>query len=801
MRVSYKWLKELVNIDDISFEKLVSDISLYSIEVETTEEVTSASPCLVIGHVLSKEKHPNADKLSVCLVDVGSEVLQIVCGAPNVAAGQKIMLAKAGTKLPGGDIKVSEIRGVKSNGMICSLQEVGLESKYIPEEFAHGIYVLDDDAPIGEDALEYLELNDQVVELGLTPNRMDLLSMRGVSQDVAAMYSTTVNPIEYELKESNKKATDEIEVSSTTPKCIDYYARVIKNVEIKESPNFLKARLIAAGVRPINNVVDITNYILMLFGQPLHAFDQQTLGNKIVVRMAEEGEKVVTLDEVERTLSADDIVITDGVRPVCLAGVMGCSNTEVTNETKNVVLEAAVFDSLSVRKTSARLGLRSESSTRFERGVNVNSTLEALNYACYLLQTYAGGEVLEGYANTNGVFIEDKVINITKDDVVNYLGIDITLEEISDICSRLAFNNLIDGEILSVYVPNRRMDISIKQDLIEEIIRIYGYNNLKETIPATNTTGALTPSQRLRRRVKHHLASLGLKEVITYTLINPTEDESFDILYQPETAPIKLLHPMSEERSVVRRSLIPSLLTAAKFNNARKMGDLALFEMGNVHYFKNQEEVLYDMHLAGYLNGTFGNESGLSQNRVVDFYLVKGIINSVENLLGLKLDYKKLDQESSTLHPERTALIYFKNELVGFVGALHPEFAKKESIDGYVFELDLDKLIKHSLELSTISFTQIPKVPAVTRDLAIVVKDTDYVGEMIEAIYKTDKEAISQVSVFDIYKGMPLAENERSVALRITLVSDVTLTEDVIQTKINKIIKMLEFRFKAYIRS
>ena len=387
MKVSYNWLKELVNID-VTPEKLAEEMSLYSIEVEEFGKLLPATG-LVIGEVLEKVKHENSDHLNVCQVNLGNVVSQIVCGAPNVEKGQKVIVALPGTKLPGGEIKVSVIRGVPSNGMICSLQELGLESKYVPEIYAHGIYVLGDDAVPGEAALEYLGLEDHVIELGLTPNRMDLLSMRGVAKDVNAMYNLGLKEEKVELHEISKETSSEIDVEIQTKTCYSYYARVVEGVEIKESPEFIKARLIASGVRPINNVVDITNYVLMLFGQPLHAFDKDQLGNKIVVRRAHNGEETITLDGIKRTLTRNDIVITDNkpegddTRIVCLAGVMGGSNTEVTNNTTNLVLESAVFRPLSVRRTSSKLGLRSESSVRFERGVDLNQSLEALNYAYF----------------------------------------------------------------------------------------------------------------------------------------------------------------------------------------------------------------------------------------------------------------------------------------------------------------------------------------------------------------------------------------------------------------------------------
>jgi len=419
MIVSYNWLKELVKLN-VPAEKLAEEMSLYSVEVESFSKLIKATN-LVVGYVKEKAKHENSDHLNVCQVNFGDYDLQIVCGAPNVEKGQHVIVALPGAVLPGGTIKKSTIRGVESNGMICSLQELGLESKYVPEKYAHGIYVLGDDAVPGTPALEYLGLDDYVIELGLTPNRMDLLSMKGVAKDVKAMYRTEELPIECNLHEVNEKTSDEISVELLTSNCYSYYARVIKDVKIKESPNFIKARLIASGIRPINNVVDITNYILMLFGQPLHSFDQDKLGNKIVVRRAYDGEKTITLDNIERTLTKSEIVITDGEKPVCIAGVMGSSNTEVTENTKNVVLESAVFRPLSIRKTSSRLALRSEASVRYERGVDLNQSLEAINYACYLLEKYADGKVLEGYVHEGMNYLPNKEFTIDEKYIQDYL--------------------------------------------------------------------------------------------------------------------------------------------------------------------------------------------------------------------------------------------------------------------------------------------------------------------------------------------------------------------------------------------
>ena len=799
MKVSYKWLKQLVDLEGISFDELVRDLSLYSIEVEGTEKITDASN-IIVAYVESIEDHPDSDHLHVCMVNTGTEVLQIVCGAPNVDKGQKIMLALPGAVLPGGTIKKAKVRGVESNGMICSLAELGLESKYVPEKYAAGIYVLDDDAPLGVNALEYLELNDEAIELGLTPNRMDLLSMNGVARDVSAMYGRKLN-LEYaEAKELETKASAEINVEVETEDCLSYYAKVIKDVEIKESPNFIKARLIASGIRPINNVVDITNYILILFGQPLHAFDQDVLGDKILVRKAVPGEKTVTLDEQERTLTENDIVITDGEKITCIAGVMGCAESGVSDTTKNIVLESAVFKPLSVRKTSARLGLRSESSVRYERGVDLNQTILATNYACYLFEKYAGGKVLKGAVHKGIETIEDKQIALTKDDLKRYLGVDIEVSEIVDICEKLGFKATLENEVINVMVPNRRLDITIKPDVIEEIARLHGYDQLNETLPKMDLSGALTASQKMRRTIGTLLSEIGLREALTYTLVSSKNNEKFTTIYPSNYEEVKLLNPISEERSTVRLGLVPSLLEVVKYNKTRKNNDVHLFELSNRYYLNENKEVASEMILGIVMSGEYASYEHMNQHEKVDFYTIKGAVEALFNRLGIKETYKVLENPCIELHPKRSAGIYVNDELVGFLGEVHPAYAQKEDLAGtYVCEINVQKLF--GVELGEEMFKQISRLPAVERDLALVMNKDQNVGEIIEAIYRTDKQMIKNVTVFDIYTGEKLGEDLKSVAFRITLESDEVLTDEIITGKVNKIIKMAEFRYQAKLRA
>lgn len=797
MKVSYKWLQELVDLSGISYNELIRDLSLYIVEVDATEKLTEGTN-IVVGYVESRVDHPDSDHLSICMVNIGSEVLQIVCGAPNVRAGQKIMLALPGAVLPGGTIKKGVIRGVESNGMICSLGEVNLEHKFIPEEFQNGIYVLDENAPLGVNALEYLKLDDDIIELGLTPNRMDLLSMNGVANDLAAFYERKRTPLEYELNEQDTLTSSEVEVELKTKDCLLYNARVIKDVEIKESPDFIKSRLMASGIRPINNVVDITNYILMLFGQPLHAFDQDILGNKILVRNAKENETVKTLDDVERKLNKKDIVITDGKEVVCVAGVMGCSNTEVTNNTKNIVLEAAIFNPQSVRKTSSRLGLRSESSVRFERGVDLNQTVQALDYAAYLLEKYAGGKVLKGVVQQGKTNVPDKLIKLSKSEVVNYLGIDLSTEKIAHLLENLGFKVEQKKDNLKVYVPNRRMDITIKADLIEEIARLNGYDLLVETLPKMNNVGKLTTEQKRLRNIRHTLSGLGLNEVITYALVGEKENSLFKTLHPKDANSVLLMHPMSEDHQELRLGLVPSLVEVASYNTARKLTDVSIYEIGS-RYYKLNEEVNEEIVLAGLLTGTFNGNTWKGGKEPVDFYLVKGMLNVLEEKLGVQFKYQKMQNVENTLHPGRTAEILFQNTVIGYIGALHPAYAKQNGLnETYVFEIVLTKILKQ--KETTIKFTPLIKKPKVVRDLALVMESSVQVGEIIELIKKQARDIIKDVTVFDLYQAPELG-TKKSVAVSITFESDNDLTDELINGKISKILELLESKYQAVLRS
>lgn len=797
MKISYKWLKELVDLTDISYEKLVEDLSLYIVEVDEISHLTYGTN-LVTAKVLTCVEHPNSDHLHICTVDTGKEQLQIVCGAPNVKAGQTIILALPGAKLLGGEIKKGVIRGVESNGMICSLQELGLEHKFVPKEYQDGIYYFKEEVPLGINPLEYLGLDDEIIDLGLTPNRMDLLSMYGVSRDVAALYSRDHYFENYQLVEAKRNIKEDLEVSVTSDKCIMYNARVIRNVKIKESPDFIKTRLMASGIRPINNVVDITNYCLMLFGQPLHAFDLDKLGHKILVRDAKDDETTKTLDDIERKLNGNDLVITDGSNICCIAGVMGCANTEVDDQTINIALEAAVFDPLSVRKTSAKIGLRSDSSTRFERGVDLNQTIECLNYAAYLISKYADGEVDEGVITKGITHIEDKLIKLTKKDVDKYLGVDLSIERIIEILENLEFKVEQNNNELNVYVPNRRMDISELADLIEEIARFNGYENLNLTLPRMENEGYLTLEQKRERLIRHTLSTLGLNETVTYALTSMSANDEFPILYNQNNKNVSLLHPMSEEHMVLRRSIVPSLIDVLKYNSSRKITDVSIFELGAIYSEKENKEVEQEKVLGLLLSGKYSGNTWDGGKIKVDFYLAKGLVDRVAEKLGIKFVYTKVNDKFVNIHPGRSAYIKFQNEIVGAIYALHPKFTQTNEIDDtYVVELKLDKILTQKKKIE--KFAPIVKKPMVVRDLALLMNKDVQVGELIDLIYKQGKSLITNVEVFDLFYP-PLQKDLKSVAVKIYFESEEGLTDQIINEQISRILLSLESKFGAKLR-
>lgn len=796
MLVSLEWLKDYVSTQDLVPEELAEKITRSGIEVDAVIDRANGMDKVVVGHVVSKEKHPEADKLNICQVDVGeAEPQQIICGAPNVDAGQKVIVARPGAHLPGGiKIKKAKLRGHESNGMICSLQELGVEGKLVPKAYAEGIYVLPADAEVGADALALLGLRDTVLELGLTPNRSDALSMLGVAYEVGAILSEEVKYPEIAYNTSSEKAQDvlklRVEDLQANPM---YVAKVVKNVKIAESPMWLQHRLMAAGVRPHNNVVDVTNYVLMEYGQPLHAFDYDSLATgEIVVRKATEGEKITTLDEQERTLKATDLVITNGKEPVAIAGVMGGANSEVTETTTTVVIESAYFDGLTVRQTSRNLGLRSDASARFEKGVDQNRVVPAAERAVALLAELAGGEVLEGICIVDELDKTPARVVVSPDFINERLGMKISLEDMLSILERLKFGVEAANGLLIIDAPTRRQDIKIEEDIVEEIARLYGYDEIPMTLlEGANQVGSLTPYQANRRVVRNYMEGAGLYQAVTYSLTSEALSQRFALKAASVT---RLLMPMSEERSTLRQSLIPHLIEAAAYNVARKADSVALYEVGSV--FLGQSAVgqpFEEEHVAAVLTGKWLDHAWQGEKKGVDFFVLKGIIEGVVNKLGLGNRISFVKAQVDGLHPGRTASILLDGEQVGIIGGLHPAEQKTWGVkDTYVMEMNLVALLDATANEAPLGYQPVPRFPAMSRDIALVMDSATAAGEVVAVIHSAGVKLLKDIRVFDVYEGEKMEAGKKSVAFSLTYFDpERTLTDDEVVAAHNKVLKAI----------
>jgi len=784
MRVSDKWLKELVDIND-STEEIANKMLLAGNEYESIEKICPSTN-LVVGRVISKKSHPDSDHLNVCEVDLGDRIYQIVCGAPNVDANQKVIVARVGAKLPAGEIKATTIRGVESNGMICSLAELGLESKYVKEEDKKGIHVLHEDAPVGVDALTYLNYDDSYVDYDLTSNRGDLLSMLGMAHEVGAIYNKKIKEPTMDLKEAREKTKEYINIVNETNNCTAYLSRIVRNIEIKESPEFIKSRLMCAGIRPINNVVDISNYVMLEYGQPLHFFDYDKLGSDIVIRQARADEEIVTLDKNIRKLRETDIVICDLNKPVALAGVMGGADTEITYNTKNILIESAIFNPYNIRYTSKEI-LRSEASIRFEKGINPEATKKALDRAAYLLQKYAEGEVLNGVVGFNNQDLDDKEITISIDKINKILGMDIPVRDIKDIFYRLGFELKEKDNKLKVMVPVRRLDINIEEDLIEEVGRLYGYDNMIGILPiSTIKKGTDLPKNKYINDIKNRLYTLGLNETITYTLINK---EDINLFNNENIRPIKVESPLNEDRSILRYSLLPSLLKVADYNISRNIKDINIFEISKVYYNEYIEETKLGILMTGnYL------ESGWNNKLETDFYLIKGIVENLLKYLGVysrcKFTVNDLPKE---YHPGISSEILIDGNRVGYIGKIHPN-TNKNNI--YLCELSIDKLFE--VGIKKIKFKEIQKYPLINKDIAFMLDKNVNSIDIVNVITKKGGKEVVNVDIFDVFE----MQDKKSIAFKVTFQDPTkTLTDEEVNVSLNTIIEEIEKEFNAEIRN
>lgn len=786
--ISLEWVKDYIDISDQDLEELAVKITQSGINVEKV--ITNHINNLVIGEVLECVAHPDSDHLHVCKVNVGNITEQIVCGAPNVREGLKVIVALPGAVLPGDfEIKKSKIRGVESNGMLCALYELGLEEKN-DETYAKGIEELGADAPVGEDPLKYLGLDDTLYELDIHKHRNnDCYYHIGFAYEIGAILNRPVTLPDLSFKEDQNNVENYFTLDVETKKCPFYLAKMVKNVKIGESPEFIKKRLLAAGMRPINNVVDISNYVMLEFGQPLHFFDKNRLGNHILVRDAKDKEEVITLDGKRRILSSNDIVITDGNRPVCIAGVMGGENTEVEQDTTDILIEAAIFDPVSIRYTAANLDLRSEASIRYGKGLSYEYTEMALKRACHLLEKYADATILSGCIRHDVIDKTPKVVEFVPEDVNKLLGITITVDDMKVELKRLGFDyKLVDNKFI-VTIPNRRLDIdSNVNDIAEEIVRLYGYQNLVSTIPKVPIKrGEYVGDVKYRKLVSKRLRALGLNEAKTYTLVSP---EMAKIFRYRDVENKTLPNPMSVDKSVVRTTLIPSLLNVYEYNKKRKVKDISLYEIAKT-YDKDYNEASL---IAGLCSGDYLS-NGWTKPVKYDFYIVKGIVENVLEYMGFKNRYSFEVSTCTSLHPGISADIFLDRKKIGIIGRVHPNICKDEV---YVFEMSLNALMS---KIKPLKYKPSPKYPGISKDMAFILDKNTTAGEVMAIIKRAGGRLLDSVSVFDVYTGENIASDKKSIAFTLNFINpERTLTDEEVMEVFNKIILEVTTKLNCELR-
>lgn len=797
MLLPIKWLRDYVEIDE-DIRTITDGLTYSGSHIESIIEMDKGIKNVVVGRILEIKKHPDADKLVVCQIDVGSEVVQIVTGATNVREGQLVPVSLVGAVLAGNlKIKKSKLRGVESFGMLCSLEEFGYQENVIPKEAADGIYEIRGDYELGTPIQEVLEMEDYVLEIEITPNRQDCLSILGLARETAATFGKDVKEPVIEIKEEVEDIADYVSIDIESENVDRYYARVIKDVKIEPSPIWLQNRIMEAGMRPISNIVDITNYVMLEFGQPLHAFDLgKVSGDKIIVRQARDGEELKTLDGNDRKLDRDDLIIADENKPVAIAGVMGGFDSEITDETKLVLLESAAFDARSVRLTSKKFNLRSEASSRFEKGIDPNLAQKAGDRFCQLVEELGAGTIIKGSIDEYKEVREAKVIDIRVKRVNDLLGTDLEADKMIGYLEGLGFDVENGGEILKVTVPTYRLDIQVEVDLIEEIGRLFGFHNIKpQALKGTLSRGEKPYSRIIEDRSKEILSGLGLNEIVTYSFISP---KAYDKLRVGEDDSlreyIRLLNPLGEDYSIMRTTLLSNMMDTLSRNYNRKVKSAFLYEIGTL--FESEELPIVEspdenrsLALGGY-------------GREVDFYTMKSVVDSLLSKLGIKNQEYVREEEDPVFHPGRTANIILDGQVIGKIGEVHPDTLGNYDIRDRVYlgQLDYD-LVREKANLD-ISFKDLPKYPSVMRDLALVLDEDILVGEIEKIINKHGKGLIEKIELFDVYTGDQIPEGKKSVAYSITYRSyEKTLTDKEINEVQEKLIEDLEESFDAELRS
>lgn len=789
MKFPISWLNDYVDIKDVSAKDFAHALTMSGSKVEGVENAGDEIKNVVVGKLLEVTKHQNSDHLNICQVDIGDGVVQIVTGAQNIKSGDYVPVAKHNSYLPGGvHITKGKLRGEPSNGMLCSYEELGLSKEDVPYAADDGILIFPEPIAPGTDIKDVFGLDEDVVEFEITSNRPDCFSVIGLARETAVTFGRPYEIKTPVVKGSGGNVNDIAKVTVKSDDCLRYAARVIKNVKIAESPKWLKDRLHLSGIRSINNIVDITNYVLLEYGQPMHAFNLEDLEDgEIVVRKAEDNEKITTLDGEERQLDSSMLVICDKHKPVCVAGVMGGENSEVRETSDAILFECATFDGPCVRLAAKKLGLRTEASSRYEKGLDVNNVIPALNRACELVEMLGAGEVVDGTIDVVNCEYKPTKIELRPDKINAFLGTDISRDEMVKILTSLEFK--IDGDTITV--PSFRPDVLREADVAEEVARIYGYNNIKSTPLRGETTRVIKPANQVVEEIVHNcLVAHGLYETLTFSFIGPKLIEQINTNDEKLKKAVVIKNPLGEDTSIMRTTLIPSVMSTLALNHARRNDSAKIYELANV-YIPVEGEKLPDEHK----NITIGMYGGC------DFYDMKGIVEELLDALKIKdADYVP-ETENTTFHPGRCANLVKDGKKIGVFGEVHPTVSKNFGMDTrvYICELDLNTLI--SFYSDSVKYKQLPKYPAVSRDIAMLIDDNINVSKIEKIIKKNAGNILEGYTLFDVYKGSQIPEGKKSVAYSVTFrADDRTLTDDEISAVFDKILAGLKEQLGAELR-
>lgn len=801
MKISVNWLKEYIPVTH-TVEEMADKVSLTGIEsgpVKLGEELTN----LVVGHITSVTPHPDSDHLKVCQVDVGKDAdIQIVCGAPNVAEGQDVIVALHGAHLPDGvKIKRGKLRGQESNGMICGLDEVGVPTKYMPEEFENGIYVFDEPQTPGVEVYDLLGLKEQMVDMDITPNRADTLGMRGAAWEIGATYDEKPSFTKPELDNSKVADINDITVDVEAKDLVpDYLIRELKGIKVGKSPLWMQRRLWNQNIRPVNSVIDAANYVMIEYGQPVQAYDLDKLAAKnLTVKLAQSGSKLKLADE-DKVLNENDLVVTSGDQVLGLAGVVNGSVAAVDANTTNVLLEAGVFNGASVRKAAQRHDLRGDDSNRFEKGVDNGAVSEALMRAAQLVDQFSDAKEISNVITGSFTQAEPTIIKGEFSHINHLMGLDLSNDEILKILDRLGFETKASGDDLTVIVPTRRWDMSIEADVVEEVNRIYGYENLPNTLPAgMETKGGYSDKREFSNKLRTILLGAGMDEVINFSLLSKQEVEDFNTI---KTEYTKLLHPMTEDHEYLRNSLIPGLVRNVAYNQARNNNDISIFEQARIFDRPTGQDRPNEVeYISGAVSGNVVADSWNTDSQKVDFYYVKGLVEELLAFTNADAEFTFVaTKEYDNMHPGQTAKILANGQVVGFIGKLHPNYQKAHSVDEtYVFELNIDQLF--GLNKKTIKAETAPKYPSITRDLAILVEKDVENGQLIADIFANGGKYLKDVNIFDVYQGKNIKPNHKSLGYHLEFLNpNDTLTDEEVEKAFSLVKDSLVQKFNVEIR-